>query len=422
MQHQSAYKVIALFIAQIILCVFGTQIFVIRANPFALLLISGLFTYNCALLLRHSPVAAYKSDRYTPWLHALLAVVMVTTQYNALSRIFESFHDPGLKSDVLPQLKAQASLFFSGQFPYQPITTVPHHPYPVYLPLQWLPLQFSNFTGIDQRWPGIILFVIAVGLSGYLLRKYHAGIALKYSLPATLLLVLPLWGFVKWSKVDLALSSEGIVAFWYILLATGLAIKKLPLIVIGIVGGLLSRYSLLFWLPLFALLLWYYEPKRYSFITWGIVGVSVLCLFVFPFLLKDPSIISKMSVHYGACVAGSWVNPDEYTFLDGLSLNIHLREWIKGAPVDTLKYAHFPQFGVQVLCIIFGFFYYQKKGHQFFDIYTYTLIWLSIMPILLYLFSPMLFKYYMLMPLSVSAVLCWKVVNTRGIFEKSEQS
>jgi hypothetical protein len=422
MQQQGAYKVIALFIIQIILCVYGTQIFVIRANPFALLLISGLFTYYCALLLRQSPVSTNKSDRYTPWLHALFAVAMVTTQYNALRRIFESFPDPGLKSDVLPQLTAQAALFFSGQFPYQPITTVPHHPYPVYLPLQWLPLQLSNSTGIDQRWPGIILLAISVGFSGYLLRKYHAGISLKYSLPATLLLVLPLWGFVKWSKVDLALSSEGIVAFWYILLATGLAIKKLPLIVLGIIGGLLSRYSLLFWLPLFASLLWYHEPKRYSFITWGIVGASVLCLFVFPFLLKDPSILTKMSAHYGTCVAGSWVNPDEYTFLDGLSLNIHLREWIKGNPTDTLKYAHFPQFGVQVLCVLVGFFYYRKKGYQVFEIYTYALIWLSIMPMLLYLFSPMLFKYYMLMPLSVSAVLCWKVVNTKGVFEKLDKN
>jgi predicted transporter len=91
-------------------------------------------------------------------------------------------------------------------------------------------------------------------------------------------------------------------------------------------------------------------------------------------------------------------------------LNIHLRQWLPGTPEENLPYAQLPQIVVQLLCVGLGVYFYQKKWHRNMDIYTFSLLALSIMPMLFYNFSPMLFKYYMLMPLSVSAVICWKVV------------
>ena len=403
----TTYRLLLLLIAQIILCVYGTQIFVQRANPFALLLISLGLSYTAAQFLKKPTDATLPTNTAKPWLTGLFGILGVLLAIGPLKKIFAKFPNPAEHSDVLPQLKGQADLFFSGQFPYAIIPVGQGAPYPVYLPLQWAPFQISNILGIDQRWPGIILLGLAIGLAGYFLNKKHS-ISPQKALPLSILLLLPLWGYIQWAKPDLGISSEGIVAFWYILLATGLATKNTTLITIGIIGGVLSRYSLLFWLPLLALLLWFYAPKRQSYIIWGATTVAVWGLFVLPFLMKDPSILAKMGKHYAGCDEGSWVRPDEYTFKEGLSLNIHLREWLPGTPAESLPYAHLPQFLVQFLCIAVGFAYYRRKGHQYFDVYTYALIWLSLMPMLLYLFSPMLFRYYMLMPLSVSAVLCWK--------------
>ena len=79
-------------------------------------------------------------------------------------------------------------------------------------------------------------------------------------------------------------------------------------------------------------------------------------------------------------------------------------------PIQNLPYARWPQVGVQLLLAGLGIYYFQKKWQHQIDLYTFSLVALSIMPMLFYSFSPMLFRYYFLMPLCVSAVLCWKVI------------
>lgn len=401
---------------QTILCIAGNFIFVNRANPFALLLVTGALVYTSAQMLKDRSVVKVVTDKpWLPFVYGILGVVALSFCQGSLYRIFNMYPDPGAKSDVIPQLKGQADLFFSGQFPYVPIETVSHKPYPVYMPLQWMPYQLSNIFSTDPRMPSYIMLALGIFVAGYFLRKHHAFASIKHTLPAMFLFAVPMWAFVRWSKLDVIVSGEGVVAFWYILLATGLAIRNFWLITIGVIGCVLSRYSLLFWLPLMALLLWLYEDKKYSFIIWGSTVVAVIALFIVPFLMKDPTILSKMSTHYADCDESSWVYPDEYTYKEGISLNIHLREWMPGNPEDSLPYAHWPQFLVQIFCVAGAFAYYKKFGHRHYDIYTYALIWLAIMPMLLYIFSPMVFRYYMLMPLSVSAVLCWKAIAFNSV-------
>lgn len=406
--------VLGLFLAQVLLCVYGNQIFVVRANPFALILVSiGLSWYAYRLLAGSElerPTGPVRPRLLNASLYGLTGMSFFLVSLGALQHIWEMYPEPGKISDVLPQLQGQAELYFSGQTPYQRIETVPHKPYPVYLPLHWGPFQLANWTGMDQRWPGIIMLTLSVGIACFLMALRYPNADKRYLLPATALFAIPLWAFIKWAKMDLGVSSEGIVAAWYLLLAVGLAVRHLPLITVGIIGGVLSRYTFLFWLPLFALLMWLYQPRKYSFLIWGSVGASVLLLFVLPFLVKDPTILESMKNHYGECTYRSWVNPDEYTFKEALSLNIHLREWMPGNPEQSLPYKHLPQFGLQILLAAAAFWFYRKKAHAQMDVYTYALVVLSLMPMLFYNLSPMLFRYYMLMPLTVSALLLFKVL------------
>ena len=411
-----------LFFAQTILCLWGsTHIFLKEANPFAVIVISiGLTVYCFEVISKagylsldtDASVSPQKSFQATamPWLYAFVGMIGLFSAYEELRKIWVKFPDPGKSSDVLPQLKGQCELFFTGQFPYQPIVLPTHQPFPVYMPLHWAPIQISHALHIDIRWSGLILLLIAIGVAGYWLRKTHPNASQKHTLTAMLLFAMPVWGFVQWAKIDIALSLESVVATWYLLLAVGLASKNHILITVGIIGALLSRYTLLFWLPLFAALLWLYAPRKYSYWIWGPVTTAVLLLFVVPFWMKDPTILSQMSNHYNMCSDATWKVPDEFTFLDGISLNMHLRNWLPGTAEQNLPYAHYPQMGVQLLLVLFGLYYYRKKWHQTMDIYTFSLVALSIMPILFYSFSPMLFKYYMLTPLYVSAVLCWKTI------------
>lgn len=411
--------VFALFLAQIILCIYGNRIFQKEANPFALIVVSGLLAIHCFRFFnqpRHS-LTPSSSPAYLPWLHALTGMLGLFTAYEELRKIWVRYPEPGKISDVIPQLKAMSDRFFGGEFPYQPVILPTHEPFPVYMPMHWMPVQIANVLGTDPRWSAVILLMLAVGVSGYFLSKAHPTAFRKHTLPAMLLFALPVWGYVLWGKLDIAVSLEGIVAAWYVLLAAGLATRNHALIAMGIIGAVLSRYTLLFWLPLFAILLWLNAPRKHSYLIWGSVGAAVLIFFVFPFWMIDPSIVSKIIDYYEGCSEGSWVRPDAFTFADALSLNIHLRQWLPGTPEQNLPYAHFPQFIIQILIVVSGVYFYQKKWRNTMDVYTFSLLALSIMPMLFYTFSPMLFKYYMLMPLMVSAVLCWKVVAVSS-FEK----
>jgi len=405
-------SILALFLSQIILCIYGNRIFHKEANPFALIVISVMLTIYCfRFFSERKPYTENTTpSRWMPWLHGLIGMLGLFTAYEELRKIWVKYPDPGKSSDVLPQLETLSHRFFSGEFPYQLVNLPTHAPYPVYMPLHWAPVQIATFFKIDTRWSAIIMLMSAVGIAGFWLAKSHAWASWKRTLPAMLLFALPVWGYVLWGKVDIALSLEGVVAAWYVLLATGLAARNHVLITIGIAGALLSRYTLLFWLPLFAILLWLHAPKKYSYWTWGSVAAAVLALFVVPFWMKDTTIVSRIITHYTGCAEGSWLRPDDYTFYDALSLNIHLRQWLPGTPEQNLPYAQLPQIVVQLLCVGLGVYFYQKKWHRDMDIYTFSLLALSIMPMLFYNFSPMLFKYYMLMPLSVSAVMCWKVI------------
>jgi len=402
-----------LFLSQIILSTYGNRIFHQAYNPLALMAISILFTmYSFQWLARERPTPDRQAAGLAagPWLYALAGMLGLFAAYEELRKIWAQYPEPEKISDVLPQLQTQCQRFFAGEFPYQIVKMPNHEAFPVYMPLHWMPVQIAGAAGIDIRWSGMILLLLAVGVAGYWLAKRHPSASWKLALPGILLFALPVWAYIFWARLDIAVSLETVVAAWYLLLAAGLASKNHVLIAIGICGALLSRYTLLFWIPMFAILLWLHAPRSLSYRLWGAVLVACIALFVAPFWLKDPSILSKILAYYSGCSEGSWLRPDEYTFLDALSLNIHLRHWLPGTPEENLRFAHVPQIAVQLLTAGLGMWFYQKKWRQQMDVYTFSLLALSIMIMLFYIFSPMLFKYYMLMPLTVSAVVCWKVL------------
>lgn len=413
------HLILLLFFLQILLVKWGAIVFSIEVNPFVLLIVTGLLVWFGfkSLSASNTDIGLSSKPTYYPWLHAFVGIFGIFTAYEELRKLWLKYPDPGRSSDVIPQLKAQCDWFFSGQFPYQPVTELSHAPFPVYMPLHWLPVQISNVLQIDVRWSAIIMLGLAVGMAGYALSKSHPSASLQRSLSGMLLLALPLWAYIIWDEIDIVVSLEGIVAAWYILLAAGLASKNHTLIIIGLIGALMSRYTLMFWTLPFMALLWLNAPKKLSYLIWGTVALAILFIFVIPFWMKDPSIVSKILAYYNSCADDSWLRPDEYTFKEGLSLNIHLRHWLPGTPEENQGIRNLPQIIVQLLLGGFGVYYYQKKWKEHLDFYSFSLVLLTIMTLSLYSFSPMLFRYYLLMPLSVSAVLCWKVLvdSKKGI-------
>ena len=380
------------FLVLLLMCTIGNTYFSQRTNPVVLLIVTFVFAGVSLDLFANEPsrTNAVPASGKWGWLHALIGFLSFLLLYEELRKTWVKYPNPGKISDVLPQLEAMSTWLFSGQNPYQPVVLPTHTTFPVYMPLHFSPLQISQVMGIDIRWSGVILLVLAMIWVSYELGKTTRA-SLKVSLPALLLFSLPVWIFIYTQSMELSISLETIVCAWYLLLAGGLITRNHLMITVGLIGALLSRYSGLFWMPLFAVLLWLYVPRVQSFRVWLPVIAAFLVLFAVPFWLRDLQLHHKILDYYQGCTHNSWVFPDEYTFLAGLSMNIHLREWIPGDKEVTLHYSHYPQLAMQLLVAGLAIWYYLRKGKDKIDIYSYALVFLFLMVMLFYSFSPMLF-------------------------------
>jgi hypothetical protein len=186
MLKNNTATLLTLFLIQVLLCVYGNFIFLNRVNPFVLLAVSLSLAYHAYLLLKKQPNPDYSTPNNWKWplIHGLTVVLLIVATGPELNRIWgQLYPDPGKVSDVIPQLKGQADLFFSGQFPYVPIETVSHRPYPVYLPLQWMPFQLSNLLGADARFIGVLLLCIGLLIAVFVLKRQYGQVPNSISLP-----------------------------------------------------------------------------------------------------------------------------------------------------------------------------------------------------------------------------------------------
>ncbi len=415
MKNRPAIYLITLYFLQILLSLIGTQILQIRANPFFLLAVSvALPVYYIRILSDSNAEAPRKPLSEKAWLFTLLAILPTLLAYEELRKIWVKWAEPGKVSDVIPQLQAQNDWFFSGQFPYQWVLFESYRSYPVYMPLHWMPVELARLFHIDVRWAGCLVMLAAMGIASYLIARKVSVSSINRSYLALVLWSIPIWSFIVFNPMEIAVSLETIVAAWYLLLVAGLIVKNHWLIGIGLAGCLLSRYTGVFWVPTFAFLLWRYQPKKYSYYIWGGVAAAILGFYVIPFWLKDPTILKQGVLYHNMCALAGWAKPDQYTYEHGLNLAIHLREWLPGTPEESLFLSRALQGAVMLLLSIASIWLYVKKWHKKTDIYTFSLASLQLVLVLFYLFSPMVFQYYMLVPLMTAGVMCWQAISAPG--------
>lgn len=367
------------------------------------------------LILRHCINPERIGERALPWQRILFTagvVIVMLLTYEELRKLMNATGDPARWSDVLPQLETMYHRWRDGIFPYAPVPMPENSPYPVYMPLHWLPVGLADGLGLDSRWIGYLLMVAAAGLSAWGLSNLKMpwwNLASMALVPA-----LGLWGFILWGGIDIPVSFELLIAAYYLVIATGLITRSWVLIAIGVMLCVLSRYTLVFWMPLLAVILWVQWPKRFSFAIWGILAVSVLLIYVVPFLAHDPTILSKgLHYHNGAALAewrGHGDPPMSYTFQSGIYFAPLLRDLFPGTIENRLFLARVFQAGVMLLLLAFGLWGF-FRWRQRMDVFRFALAMLYTVIACFYLFGPLTYRYYWIVPLSLGAVLCMDMMR-----------
>jgi hypothetical protein len=283
------------------------------------------------------------------------------------------------------------------------------------MPLHWLPVGLVEWSGIDVRWAGYIILSLVIAGYGYAVaiqnRSNWFSLALACFLPS-----LVIWAFMLFEPREISVSYELVIAGYYLLLGVALYSRSILWTTIAIILCLLSRYTLVFWLPVFALLLYRESSVRRNAALWISVIVAVLGLYVFPFLIKDPSILPEgLKYHNNAAIAewqGYGDPPVSWSFEKGIYFAPHFKQILSGTMEHRVFITRIIQGSVMLLlCFggIVGYRFMRRRMHWM----EYCLVVLYCMVGFFYFLSPLAYSYYFMVPYMLSALLCARIMTYR---------
>lgn len=183
-------------------------------------------------------------------------------------------------ADMLPIIGVMCHRFLDGHFlqVYQPIPQIWGGIQPIYLPAMWLPFSFSFLFHFDMRWITVISIWLSIIICILPLWK-KSWTLLFYA--ASLIILLIWFHFNKENNV-IRLTEEGVVFFYYSLMALAIILYNPWLIGIAAALCLLSRYAIIGWLPFAAIFL--LMTKQSLFLIKSLIsGIIITSLLIIPF-------------------------------------------------------------------------------------------------------------------------------------------
>lgn len=407
--RRSIILCLLLLLLQLFFCFKGVVWFGKYINPFLLFAaFSGQFVlYQKTICdLPPPPPALPKINVYRISI-AICGIAAVVFCFPAFSHIFHTVPDPGGGSDVIPQLETQYHRFVHGEMPYRQLILHQSKPFPVYMPLHWLPVGITDYAGMDTRWSGLLLLVPGAGLCIYTIvqKKLRLIPAITCIALVPVVLLAALYG----GDLDLPLSLETIVAAYYLIVCAGLLQKNLLLTTVGIALCLLSRYTLIFWLPVFFYLLFTHTGAIRTTIVMLALITAFCVIYVFPFLLKDSSIFIEGLRYHNGAAEFEW-KYGQLTFDKGIYFAPHIDAIISGSYPHKVFIARICQATAMLSLCVGGILHYRRVKSRV-NYYDYALGMLYMFLAAFYMIGPLTYGYYMLTPLLISAVMCMKIVT-----------
>lgn len=212
-------------------------------------------------------------------------------------------------SDVIPILQTYVARFRSGEVVYRYLTNLAYPLFPNHLPWQWLPYVPADVLGVDYRWWSLGLLLL-LGFGAYQLWLVRQPLpwwefALKAVLPPLLVVRL-----IEFNPDIYSYTCEPTIICYYCLLAAAVLSRSAGLQAAGLVLCLLSRYSVVFWVPFFGWVLWRERGARHALLVGGLTLAGVLACYVVPFLRHDWTIFTHALAEYRIATLGEWGRRD----------------------------------------------------------------------------------------------------------------
>jgi len=215
-------------------------------------------------------------------------------------------------ADMLPVIKVMDQRFIDGHWRhiYDTVPEIWGGIKPIYLPGIWTPFVPAVFAGIDMRWTtvGCLFFVFGV----YLLSFYAPRQKILSFITLAIASMLLWWLLTEDDEHGLITrTEEGTVIVYYVLAVLALLSEHIIFAGIAISLCMLSRYSLVGWVPAFLLFLVLSGQVKKAFV-FSATGLSCLILlFILPFGWELIHELSQLPGKYVPFAARVWNDSPE---------------------------------------------------------------------------------------------------------------
>lgn len=175
--------------------------------------------------------------------------------------------------------------------------------------MQWLPFVVPEILGFDYRWVPYTVFFIGIFLLLKLVVKGQHSLPMKVLItlsPFFILyqLSLPHEGYI--THIVLTQTIELLNVGYYLILGYGVITSTTWLTSTGLILTVLSRFSLLFWVPAYLGAVFFKESKKKALGIGISVLLGVIFLYVIPFLSKDWAAFQHGLDHYSRTTVSVW--------------------------------------------------------------------------------------------------------------------
>lgn len=392
----------------------GKTVFGIYTNPI-IFFTSGLLIVILPVFLpkKEIPVTTEKKGFHKYFVTAVWLGVSVSILILAAHSMKKYPIDVNY-SDILPTLDIMSSRLLKDGMVYRDVVIYSTYTggYPGYLPMHWLPAVIPKYFGIDIRWAVISIFII--GLSGYYFwlrtktTKNITATIVSALTPAFFSLLI----LAKMEQVAVG-TAELMIAGYFILLCVGIVSNNMTLLVAGIVCCLLSRYSLILWLPLYFILLWINEGRNRTIRLLLYLAGLICLLFILPFFWQNPTAFSGIIKSYTHNVpmyewgGQYWQAPGDkpYQLFQGLGMACFVYDNAKSSIEHKISFLLKLQIILSCSSVLIaGWWYYYKRKRNI-DHKFLSLLALKFYFCFFYGFMVVPYSYLFWVPLFVSVVI-----------------
>ncbi|MBC7381644.1 MAG: hypothetical protein H7296_01470 [Bacteroidia bacterium] len=362
------------------------------------------------------PIAYLYCIKRWSWIgFVCLSVIFIFSSY----LLFQAQPVNIAQSDIIPFIRdVMVKRFINGEAVYAPVK---FNDYPVmftpnYLPFQWLPFALAVLANVDMRWISVLAFISSTAF--YIYNNNKSDVQNKNKLWHAFLPFAVLFSIYIKQPRDAAHTIEILIMAYYLFLSSALFVKGSFIKGLSLTLPLLSRFSLLFWLPVY-----FYDLLSTSFKTFLLSGLMLLCFilvfFIMPFVLPDPAFLKTFNDIYldgaiGEWNGQAWQQPGDRPFqlFQGFGFASWFYMFFDGSLKEKILALKMTLMIVCVISLLIPIFTY-KKARNVVSSELFSLMALKFCLTFFYAFILVPYIYLFWVPLMVSVVILSRVAKEK---------